>query len=99
LPTSSSSTSLVKPSSSTLTPTASTSNEGAGLPQLVRKNSIGSSQQQPQDNDDKEKVQLRSQIKDLNEKLETLKLKRAEDREKLREFDKLKLLNQQVIIL
>jgi dynactin 1 len=41
---------------------------------------------------------LRSQIKDLNEKLETLKLKRAEDREKLREFDKLKLLNQQVII-
>jgi hypothetical protein len=69
------------------------------LPQLVRKNSIGSSQQQPQDNDDKEKVQLRSQIKDLNEKLETLKLKRAEDREKLREFDKLKLLNQQVIII
>ncbi len=68
------------------------------MPQLVRKNSIGSSQQQPQDNDDKEKVQLRSQIKDLNEKLETLKLKRAEDREKLREFDKLKLLNQQVII-
>lgn len=39
---------------------------------------------------------LRNTIKDLNEKLETLKLKRAEDREKLREADKLKLQMQQV---
>lgn len=40
---------------------------------------------------------LKSQVKDLSEKLETLKLKRAEDREKIREIDKLKIQNQQVI--
>ena len=41
---------------------------------------------------------LKSQIKDLTEKLDTLKAKRAEDREKLREAEKLKLQNQQVKI-
>jgi hypothetical protein len=41
--------------------------------------------------------QMESTIKDLNEKLDTLKLKRAEDREKLREFDKVKIQMQQVI--
>lgn len=40
---------------------------------------------------------MESTIKDLNEKLETLKLKRAEDRDKLREFDKVKIQMQQVI--
>jgi dynactin 1 len=34
---------------------------------------------------------LKSTIHDLNEKLETLKLKRAEDREKLREIEKYKM--------
>jgi dynactin 1 len=40
---------------------------------------------------------MESTIKDLNEKLETLKLKRAEDRDKLREFDKVKIQMQQVV--
>lgn len=31
------------------------------------------------------------QIKDLNEKLETLKTKRLEDKEKLKDYDKLKI--------
>ncbi|CAF0807877.1 unnamed protein product [Brachionus calyciflorus] len=45
-----------------------------------------------QDNtSNEENINLKKEIKDLNEKLETLKLKRAEDREKLRELDKLKL--------
>lgn len=38
-----------------------------------------------QENDD-----LRNQIKDLTEKLETLKQRRTEDKERLREFDKMK---------
>jgi dynactin 1 len=45
---------------------------------------------------DQQQEGLKNQIKDLNEKLETLKLKRAEDREKLREIDKLKLQLQQL---
>ena len=57
-----------------------------------------SSQETTGGSDDKQTAQLRNTIKDLNEKLETLKLKRAEDREKLREFDKLKLQNQQVCL-
>lgn len=39
----------------------------------------------------KEAVKDKSVIKDLTEKLETLKLKRSEDREKLREFEKSKV--------
>lgn len=39
---------------------------------------------------------MKSTIKDLTEKLETLKLKRAEDREKLREFEKAKMQIQQL---
>ena len=39
---------------------------------------------------------LKNEINDLKEKLETLKLKRAEDREKLREIDKQKMQIQQV---
>lgn len=35
-------------------------------------------------------------IRDLTEKLETLKLRRAEDKEKLKEFEKLLLVNQQL---
>lgn len=34
---------------------------------------------------------LKFQIKDLNEKLETLKIKRQEDREKLKDYEKCKL--------
>jgi dynactin 1 len=45
----------------------------------------------------KEKDALNYQNKDLSEKLETLKLKRAEDREKIREFEKSKIQLQQVI--
>ena len=45
---------------------------------------------------DKEMANLRSQNKDLNEKLETLKIKRSEDREKLREYEKNKIQIQQV---
>ena len=45
---------------------------------------------------DKEIANLRSQNKDLNEKLETLKIKRGEDREKLREYEKNKIQIQQV---
>ena len=45
---------------------------------------------------DKEIANLRSQNKDLNEKLETLKIKRSEDREKLREYEKNKIQIQQV---
>lgn len=44
----------------------------------------------------KENEILKHKIKDLEEKLETLKLKRAEDRDKLREHEKLKLQIQQV---
>uniref|UniRef100_A0A6B2EBH0 Dynactin subunit 1 n=1 Tax=Phlebotomus kandelakii TaxID=1109342 RepID=A0A6B2EBH0_9DIPT len=33
---------------------------------------------------------LKGQVKDLNEKLDTLRLRRAEDKERLREFDKMK---------
>ncbi len=46
---------------------------------------------------DKDTLKLKSTIKDLTEKLETLKLKRAEDREKLRELDKSKIQIQQVL--
>ncbi|XP_063907732.1 dynactin subunit 1 isoform X2 [Zophobas morio] len=37
------------------------------------------------------------QIRDLNEKLDTLKIKRQEDKEKLKEFDKLKIQLEQLI--
>ena len=46
--------------------------------------------------DSKEAEKLKAQVKDLTEKLETLKLKRAEDRDKLREYEKSKLQIQQV---
>ena len=39
---------------------------------------------------------LKAEIKDLNEKLETLKIKRAEDKAKLKEFEKTKIQLQQV---
>lgn len=39
---------------------------------------------------------LRAEVKDLNEKLETLKIKRAEDKVKLKEGEKLKIQLQQV---
>ncbi len=60
------------------------------VPILARKESIEA---------DKETANLRNTVKDLTEKLETLKLKRAEDRDKLREFDKLKIQQQQVSLL
>uniref|UniRef100_K1RBG2 Dynactin subunit 1 n=1 Tax=Magallana gigas TaxID=29159 RepID=K1RBG2_MAGGI len=40
---------------------------------------------------------LRAEIRDLNEKLETLKIKRAEDKVKLKEFEKAKIQLQQVL--
>ena len=40
---------------------------------------------------------LRSEIKDLNEKLETLKLKRQADQGKLKEYEKAKIQLQQVM--
>ena len=39
---------------------------------------------------------LNAEIKDLNEKLDTLKIKRAEDKTKLKEFEKAKIQLQQV---
>ena len=39
---------------------------------------------------------LRAEVKDLNEKLETLMVKRADDRAKLKEFEKTKIQLQQV---
>lgn len=43
-----------------------------------------------------ELINLKKEIKDLNEKLETLKIKRSEDRERIRESDKLKIQYQQL---
>ncbi len=45
---------------------------------------------------DKETIKFKNTIKDLTEKVETLKMKRAEDREKLRELEKSKMQIQQV---
>jgi dynactin 1 len=39
---------------------------------------------------------LKAEIKDLNEKLETLRIKRGEDKTKLKEFEKVKIQLQQV---
>lgn len=39
---------------------------------------------------------FKAEIKDLNEKLETLRIKRAEDKTKLKEFEKVKIQLQQV---
>lgn len=39
---------------------------------------------------------LKAEIKDLNEKLETLKIKRGDDKTKLKEFEKVKIQLQQV---
>lgn len=39
---------------------------------------------------------LKAEIKDLNEKLDTLKIKRSEDKAKLKEFEKSKIQLQQV---
>ena len=39
---------------------------------------------------------LKSEVKDLQEKLETLKVKRAEDKMKLKDFEKAKIQLQQV---
>lgn len=39
---------------------------------------------------------LRAEIKDLGEKLETLRIKRGEDKVKLKEFEKVKIQMQQV---
>ena len=39
---------------------------------------------------------LRAEVKDLGEKLETLKMKRSEDKIKLKEFEKVKIQLQQV---
>ncbi|XP_065349335.1 dynactin subunit 1 isoform X2 [Cloeon dipterum] len=44
-----------------------------------------------------EVVQLKNEIKDLNEKLETLKVKRGQDKEKLKEFDKVRLQLEQMV--
>ena len=41
---------------------------------------------------------LRAEVKDLQEKLDTLKVKRAQDGAKLKEFEKTKLQLQQVIL-
>ena len=69
------------------------------IPMPVRKNSasLAMSESTKSNGDkDKEIVNLRSQNKDLNEKLETLRIKRGEDREKLREYEKNKIQSQQV---
>ena len=39
---------------------------------------------------------LKAEVKDLNEKLETLKMKRADDKVKIKEGEKLKIQLQQV---
>ena len=41
---------------------------------------------------------LKAEIKDLEEKLETLKVKRGEDKVKLKEFEKVKIQLQQVCL-
>ena len=50
-------------------------------------------------NGEKDVGKLKAQVKDLTEKLETLKLKRAEDRDKIREYDKQKIQIQQVNLI
>ena len=42
---------------------------------------------------------LRVEVKDLNEKLDTLKIKRNEDKAKLKEFEKTKIQLQQVFVV
>lgn len=42
---------------------------------------------------------LRIEVKDLNEKLETLKIKREDDKKKLKEYEKYKIQLQQVGML
>lgn len=46
---------------------------------------------------DQEIDQLKTEIKDLNEKLETIKIKRSEDQAKLKEFEKTKIQLQQLV--
>ena len=72
------------------------------IPIAVRKNSVSSGANEvdltSSGDKDKEITNLKIQNKDLNEKLETLKIKRGEDREKLREYEKNKIQIQQVTI-
>ncbi len=71
------------------------------IPIPVRKNSSSSAMSEvdltSNGDKDKEIINLRSQNKDLNEKLETIRIKRSEDREKLREYEKNKIQSQQVL--
>ncbi|XP_059611897.1 dynactin subunit 1 isoform X3 [Phlebotomus argentipes] len=53
-------------------------------PALTAEDKLAALQQQQEIDD------LKGQVKDLTEKLETLRLRRAEDKERLREFDKMK---------
>ena len=50
-----------------------------------------STQSRSPQSDDSEKVVLKAQVKDLSEKLETLMMKRREDRDKLLEYEKVKI--------
>ena len=89
---------IAKPASGLRPPTvtaaaASASSETTSKPSLAPK----TEPQVPSEAvDSKEADKLKAQVKDLTEKLETLKLKRAEDRDKLREYEKSKLQIQQV---
>ena len=81
---------------STAIPSPAVASAASAIPSLTPKLSAESTSD---NNNSDETASFKNQIKDLTEKLETLKLKRSEDREKLREFDKLKLQIQQVILI
>lgn len=73
------------------TPAPSVSTSLSGIPTGLATKQGNVNKQDPQDVSN-----LESTIKDLSEKLETLKSKRAEDRDKLREFEKFKIQIQQL---
>ena len=70
-------------------------------PQLDTQSSPASTVQTPADRiaqleRQQETDNLKAEVRDLQEKLETLKVKRAEDKTKLKEFEKAKIQLQQV---
>ena len=70
-------------------------------PQLDTQGSPASTVQTPADRiaqleRQQETDNLKAEVRDLQEKLETLKVKRAEDKTKLKEFEKAKIQLQQV---
>lgn len=60
-------------------------------PKAVTTSSSHSTQSRSPQSDDSEKMVLKAQVKDLSEKVETLMMKRKEDREKLLEYEKVKI--------